>query len=115
MSIEQTRDDLRLATAIGELQTLVKQRFPTANFQVGEGEDPDGTYLRAIVDVEDTDEVMETVVSRLVTLQVEEHLPLYFIPLRPSERVEGELSARTRAGGLSERFLKVSDYFLPAS
>lgn len=44
---------------------------------MGEAEGPDGLYLRAIVDVEDTDEVTEVFIDRMIDLQVEEDLPLY--------------------------------------
>jgi hypothetical protein len=68
---------------IAELRTKVAQRYPEATFEVFEGEDPNGTYLRAIVDVEDTDEVVDLVVDRMLDLQVEEGLPLYFLASRP--------------------------------
>ncbi|MSQ27595.1 MAG: hypothetical protein EXR51_05595 [Dehalococcoidia bacterium] len=115
MSEQKEQDERRLAAANGELPAIVRQRFPSASFQVGEGEDPEGTYLTAIVDVDDTDEVMAVVVARLVTMQVDEHLPLYFIPLRPSERVERELSTHTQTGGLDGWLFKMSDSFLTAS
>jgi hypothetical protein len=37
----------------------------------------------ATVDVEDTDAVVDVYIDRLVTLQIEEGLPVYVVPLRP--------------------------------
>jgi hypothetical protein len=91
--------------AIAELQELIRRRYPAASFTVGPAEEPDGIYLRAIVDVADLDDVEETFVDRLVDLQVEEGLPIYVVPVRPSHRVteliraiRGEQSAVAIAG-----------------
>ena len=45
--------------------------------------DPAGTYVLATVDVEDTELVMDAYMDRLLTLQIDEGLPLYVLPLRP--------------------------------
>jgi hypothetical protein len=76
----------RVEPVIAELRQQVTGRYPDARFEVFEGEDPRGTYLRAVVDVEDTDEVVDLVIDRLLELQVEERLPLYFVASRPPER-----------------------------
>ena len=76
----------RLEPVIAALQQQVTRRYPDARFEVFEAEDPRGTYLRAVVDVEDTDEVVDLVIDRPLDLQVEERLPLYFVVSRPSER-----------------------------
>lgn len=76
-------DDPRMASALSELQTMIRARYPAATFAVSQGEDPEGTYLTATVDGEDTDVIVDLVVDRLVTLQVEESLPVYLVPMRP--------------------------------
>ena len=87
MTVERmTGGGPRLAPVIAELQQKVSARYPEARFEVFEGEDPRGTYLRAVVDVDVTDEVVDLVVDRLLDLQVEERLPLYFVASRPPER-----------------------------
>jgi hypothetical protein len=53
---------------------------------VSEGEDPDGIYLYAMVDLEDIDPVVDVFNDRLVDMQVEEGLPVYVIPTQPIER-----------------------------
>lgn len=88
--------DPQMQSALKELQGVIQERWPTATFQVARGEDPEGIYLDAIVDVEDTDEVMDVVVERLLELQVDHGLPLYVIPLRPLARVLKELESPRR-------------------
>lgn len=73
--------------AIEELKGLISQRYPGATFEVVEGEDPEGIYLLATVDVEDVEEVLDVVLDQLFTIQVERGLPIYLIPLEPLERV----------------------------
>jgi hypothetical protein len=74
---------LRLQRAVDELQRLIRQVDPLATFQVAPGEDPTGIYVLATVDVEDTERVMDTYMDRLLTLQIDEGLPLYVLPLHP--------------------------------
>jgi hypothetical protein len=73
----------RLQRAVDELQHLIRRVDPLATFQVVPGEDPTGTYVLAMVDVEDTELVMDAYMDRLLTLQIEEGLPLYVLPLHP--------------------------------
>jgi hypothetical protein len=80
-------------SVIAELKGRVTRRYPTAVFDAFEGEDPDSTYVRAAVDVEDTDEVLDLVIDRLLPLQVEDHLPLYFVVSCPLERTSRQLRA----------------------
>ena len=81
----------RLAAATAEMEELILSRYPNATFEVALGDDPEGTYLTATVDVEDTDEVFDVVVERLLEMQVEESIPLYVLPVRPIERIMVEL------------------------
>jgi len=74
---------LRLQRAVDELQRLIRQVDPRATFQVAPGEDPTGIYVLATVDVEDTERVMDAYMDRLLTLQIDEGLPLYVLPLHP--------------------------------
>jgi hypothetical protein len=76
----------RLEEAMSELEALIARRYPDARFAAGEGEDPDGIYLRATVDVEDMGEVVDVFIDRLIELQVEEGLPLFVVAVRPRER-----------------------------
>jgi hypothetical protein len=94
--------DPRIQAAITELTGLIRDGFPSATFAVGEGEDPDGVYVTATVDVEDTDEVVDVFINRMVDLQVKDGLPVYVIPVRPIERVVAvrEQELRTRPAAL---------------
>jgi hypothetical protein len=84
-------DDPRVQRTLGELQELIRGRYPQASFQTYRGEDPEGIYLDATVDVDDTDEVMDLIIDRLLQAQVDEGLPVYVIPLRPLEKVLEEM------------------------
>jgi hypothetical protein len=46
------------------------------------GEDPEGLYVLATVDVDDTDAVVDVYIDRLLTLQIDDGLPIYVVPLR---------------------------------
>ena len=87
------RHDPRIAEAVAELQALIKSRYPDAHFDVSAGDDPEGVYLTATVDLEDPDEVTDLVIDRTLQLQVEEQLPVYVVPIRPLSRV---MEARRR-------------------
>jgi len=69
------------------MQETIKANFSTATFEIYRGEDPDGMYLEATVDVDDTDEVIDVFIDRLVDMQIEERLPVYVIPIHTPERV----------------------------
>lgn len=89
---EQAHEPPRLEAALGELEALIGARYPSATFAITDGDDPRGTYLLATVDVEDTDEVVDVFVERLMQLQIDEGLPLYVIPIRPMERIQAALA-----------------------
>lgn len=76
----------RIEEAVEELRSMIQARYPDAKFDVYEGEDPEGTYLAPIVDFEDSYEVLEVVMDRMLDMEVEEGLPVYVVPVRPLER-----------------------------
>lgn len=78
--------DPRIHRALHELEETIRSRFPNATFVVSRGEDPEGIYLDAIVDLDDPDVVMDLVVERVLELQIEEALPIHVVPLRTQER-----------------------------
>lgn len=90
-------DDPRIRAAVAELQDLIRRSYPNATFStsIGYGDDLDGVYLRATVDVEDTDEVVDLFIDRLVDMHVEEGLPVHVIPVRPPERIAATLRDRS--------------------
>lgn len=77
--------DIQLA--IVELQELIRSHYSTTAFTVGEAEDPDGIYMRAIVDVDDPEEVTQVFIDRMIDLQVEDGLPIYVVPVCTRERI----------------------------
>jgi hypothetical protein len=75
---------LRTQQAIDELEEMIQARYPAARFRVDHSpDDPRIVHLVAIVDVDDTDAVMDVVVDRMMELQIEDHLPLFVVPVRP--------------------------------
>jgi hypothetical protein len=79
--------DPRIQSALAELEGMIRDKYPTATFAVSIGDDPEGVYLTPTVEVDDTDEVFDVVVDRLLDMQVEEELPVYVFPVRSPERV----------------------------
>ncbi len=84
--------------ALAELQGMIAAGYPGTQFSVFRGDDPDGWYLRAVVDVDDPDEVTDLVLDRLVDLQLDQGLPIHIIPIRTPERL-----ATLRARQVAER------------
>lgn len=88
--------DPQIQAALAELQELITAHYPTASFIVFHRDDPDGVRLRATVDVEDLDEVMDVVMDKLYEVQVEQGLPVYVVTAQPHERVAAQLQERAR-------------------
>ncbi|HEX5501986.1 MAG TPA: hypothetical protein VFW96_05155 [Thermomicrobiales bacterium] len=100
--VEPDESDPRIQAALAELQALIAARYPAAVFSVYRGEDPEGIYLKAIVDVADLDEVADVFMDRLVDLQVEGGLPVYVALDLPLERALAQWRERAahRPGAL---------------
>jgi hypothetical protein len=97
MSAERiSKDEPRIQAALSDLQDLIRQRWPEASFEVSHGDDPEGIYLGTTVDIADTDEVMDAIIDSLLDIQVEQRLPVYVVPVRPTYRVLEEMRARTK-------------------
>ncbi len=78
----------RSKAALAELQGLITRQYPAATFSVRRGiDDSDGIELWTTVDVEDTDQVLDHVIDRVMEMQIEDRLPVHVIPVRPRERV----------------------------
>jgi hypothetical protein len=78
----------RIKAALVELEHMIAERYPTATFKDFIGEEPIGFYLDVTVDLDDTDEVWELIVDRLVDIQVDDGLPIYVDLHRTPEREE---------------------------
>lgn len=87
-------EDPRIQAALAELEQAIAARYPVATFDVFYREDPDGVRLRATIDVEDTGEVIDTIIDTLYEIQVERGLPIYVIAVRPMHRVGEQVRAR---------------------
>jgi len=80
---EPSMTDPRIPARVAEFQDLILARFPDATFEVRRGSEPPGFYVWTTVDLEDTTEVLDAIMDRLLEVQVEEYLPVYVIPVRP--------------------------------
>ena len=88
-----------MLAAVTELQTTIGQRYPSARFNLSHPEDePTSVELTAVVDVDDPDEVLDTVIDRVVQLQVDEQLPIHVVPIRTPERVAADVAQRRQIG-----------------
>jgi hypothetical protein len=76
----------RMEDALTELEALIRRSYPEATFTVREGEDPEGVYLVATVDVDDRTAVIDAFLERLLELQIGDGLPIFVIPVRPAAR-----------------------------
>ena len=84
--IDQTlATDPRVLAAIEEFKRLILNRYPEATFEVLYGDDPNGVYLMATVDRDDTLEVLDGIMDRMLEVQIDEELPVYVIPIRPDK------------------------------
>lgn len=90
----------RMEEAVAELRALIASQCPEATFSVSDGDDPEGIYLTAIVDVENMRDVIDVFLDRLLDMQVDEELPIFVVPIRPVERspaMLAEQQSRSRA------------------
>src|SRR5262245_41691278 len=87
----------RMVNAIEELKTMIRERYPDAQFEVTR--DPDDSrsiLLETIVDIDETEDVLDLVLNRVLDLQAEDRLPIHVIPMWPRERTIAEFK-RSRA------------------
>lgn len=94
----------RMAAAISELTDLISRNYPDTTFITDVDEDGKTIFITATVDVDDPDEVVDLYIDRLVTLLVDEGLPLHIIPIRtPARNKElwAELQSSRPSGAIS--------------
>src|SRR5215207_8782291 len=74
--------------AVDELAGLIVEHHPSAQFRVSRHPEESGmVLLDAIVDVDDTEAVLDLVFERMEQLRLDEGVPILVIPLRTSDRV----------------------------
>jgi hypothetical protein len=81
--IDTWESDPRIQSALADFKRGILDRYPDATFTIEVGGEPDGVYLMATVDLEDTLEVLDAIMDRVLEVQVDEELPVYVIPIRP--------------------------------
>lgn len=101
MTISYTRSLApRIKDAVDELSSLIRSAYPDAQFQIrSHPEEASTTLLEAIVDVDDTDEVLDLVFDRMEQMRLDESIPILVVPLQTPNRVAALLeAARARVG-----------------
>ncbi len=88
--------DSRLTVAVGEMRQLIQRHYPGAAFRLSHGDDPEGIWLTVSVDIEDPDVIVDLIIDRLLTLQIDDELPLYVLPVRSPDRVAEMMERRGR-------------------
>lgn len=74
--------------AVDELAGMISSQYPSAQFRVSHHPDEAGTVLLdAIVDVDDTEQVLDFAFERMEQLRLDGGVPILVIPLRTPERV----------------------------
>lgn len=74
----------RIQAVLEEFKELISTEYPEAVFAVEVGGEPDGVYLIVTLDLEDTEEVLDVIMDRMLEVQIDEYLPVYVLPLRPA-------------------------------
>jgi hypothetical protein len=85
-TVEEYLADERMRSAVEELESVIRATYPEVRFNPYVWEDPDGLYLEAMVDIDDTEEVTDLVIDRLVRMYFDEEIPIHLIPVRTPER-----------------------------
>ena len=84
----------KMQAAIEELEALIVARYPEAAFRVSRSpEEEDAIYLKAIVDVDETDDVIDLIIDRMMELQIQDELPIFVVPVRTPERSRAMIAA----------------------
>jgi hypothetical protein len=90
--------DERTRQAIDELQRTIVARYPSTTFEVVPSpEASQSIWVVAAVDVDDTDEVGDLVLDRVVSLIADEGIYVHVIPVRTPERIEAAREAEQRS------------------
>jgi hypothetical protein len=72
--------------ALEELKGLIRRHYPDAEFAISRSsEEPAIVHLVTVVDVDDTDRVLDVVIDRQIELQIE-GLPVFVVTERPPKR-----------------------------
>ncbi len=86
--------DPQIQAAVDGLKSLITEHYPGTTFSTFEGDDPLGVHLRATVDLDDPDEVIDLIIDRLFAIQVEQELPVYVVSVRTPERRQAMARAK---------------------
>jgi hypothetical protein len=86
-----------MLAAIDEMRTIISRSHPEATYETYLDLEGASVWLRAVVDVDDTDDVVDLYIKRLLDLQSEEGVRLHVLPVRTPERIERDFQEMQRA------------------
>lgn len=95
IAIRQPVDDPRIESALADLRALIVGGYPDATFDVIDDEDFGGPCLRATIDTDDDEAVMDLIIDRLLEAQVDEDLPVTVRIVVPLARAIERLHAQS--------------------
>jgi hypothetical protein len=98
--------DPRLDRALEELKAMIRQRYPEAEFRIGTSpDDPDIIELVTVVDDDDPNQLLDLVIGRQITLQVDDGLPIFVVTEPTVGRAAAMLEAAQakKSGGAPAR------------
>ncbi|HWV34825.1 MAG TPA: hypothetical protein VNZ55_04280 [Thermomicrobiales bacterium] len=106
MTFEQMLTLPKMQASIEEIQSLIRTHDPSATFEILESPEPEGVYMRAIVDADERWPVVDSFIDRLAEIQVDDELPLYVVVVRTPERMKAafqRIAAERRDAGQQSR------------
>jgi hypothetical protein len=78
--------DKPMLAAINEIEALILKSYPETAFLLDLETDSQAVYVIATVNVDDPEEIIDCYIDRILELQIEDGLPLHFVPIRTPER-----------------------------
>lgn len=82
-----TLADKRVQGLVDEVCSIVRKRFPEAEFEVYEGDDPSGIYIHAYADTEDPMDIVRLVSERMAEILEEEGIIVGLVPFSKLDKV----------------------------
>lgn len=87
-----------MQAGIVEIQRLIRAKYPGATFEIQESPEPQGVYMRAIVDVDEPFLVMDSFIDRLAEIQLDDEPPLHVVVVRTPERMKAAFQRSAMPG-----------------
>lgn len=87
----------QILAAIEEIKSIISRAHPEAEYETYLDLEGESVWLRAVVDVEDTDDVVDLFIGRLLDIHDEIGVRLHVLPVQTPERAERAFHAYKEA------------------